>query len=174
MLSYFREFWYKILSALKVLSFVWKYKKLILICGGCIFESSASIIGLGAVLENFKEYFFFVVCTSIFATFVDITMMEIISRFFKNKYKNPEEEGKFLKFCRKHFFLGTLFYRFVPFGRVPFLISAAAVVPVQNFVLPNLMGAFIWSVAWISIGYNNIIRTFFKYITSSLLSVFSF
>lgn len=186
-LSHIQKIFSNIIKLLRAITFIFRYRsilryrKIFLIFLACIGESGVSLIGLGKILDTVSEFFIYSFASSILATFVDFSIMLTFRKIFKSYSERISgRESRFMSFCRKHSTLGTMFYRFIPFSRMPFLATASVVIDIKKFIFTNFLGAILWSVFWTYVGYNSLgkilidkIYFFSLFISNKLYSLFS-
>lgn len=159
----------RIITLLETFKFVIKYKKAILLLLGCFFQSGVSLIALGKLIL-FSEFMYYTIATAFITTIFDLVIILIFKKILKSYSQKVvnSPESRLMLFCKHHSTLGTIFYRFIPFSRIPFLATSSVVINIKNVLFPNFIGGILWSFCWIYIGHNRLS----KIIMSRLYSFF--
>ena len=151
------EFFNRITTLIHIFKYLSYHKQIILLLVGGIFESGISLLALGQTLGSLSQLFTYFILAALVAIISDILILNTF-RFIFHKYRqkavDKSQDSNFISFFKRHSRLSITFYRFVPFGRIPFLATASVTATTKDFMIFSTLGAILWSFVWMYIGYN--------------------
>jgi membrane protein DedA with SNARE-associated domain len=134
-----------------IIQLILSYKHITLGISGAIVENSLLLVSAGVSCKNFNQYLTTIIVGSTISFLVDMSFFFIVRRSF-TRLDYSTKYPKLSKLVNKIGIWAVLIYRFIPWCRIPALISAIKL-KTKKVIIFNLLGSFAFQLFFVSLGY---------------------